>query len=76
MVTIKRKMEATISKGISWRNSQASINSDGVLTIRNYDSADKNNDEIIIFSNEETQAIIRLFSKLQIGQTTLPLLPF
>ena len=33
---------------------QASFNSDGVLTLRNYNIEDKNSDEIIIFSREET----------------------
>ena len=34
---------------------QASFNSDGVLTLRNYNIEDKNSDEIIIFSREETE---------------------
>ena len=43
---------------------QASINSDGAITLRNYDINDKDSDEIIILSAEETQAIINLFSQL------------
>lgn len=45
---------------------QASFNSDGVITLRNYNIPDKNSDEIIILSTEETEAIFKLFS--QIGQ--------
>lgn len=40
---------------------QASFNSDGVLTLRNYDVQNKNSDEIIILSREETEAIVKLF---------------
>lgn len=43
---------------------QASFNSDGYITLRNFTRPNKNSDEIIIFSAEETQAIIQLFSKL------------
>ena len=43
---------------------QASFNSDGAITLRNYDIEDKDSDEIIIMSAEETQAIIKLFSQL------------
>ena len=43
---------------------QASINSDGVITLRNYDIQNKNSDEIIILSAEETQAIFDLFRML------------
>ena len=41
--------------------SQASINSNGVITIRNYNNADRNVDEIIILTKSETEAIIELF---------------
>lgn len=41
---------------------QASFNSDGHITIRNYDNSNKNNDEIIILSNSETEALFALFS--------------
>lgn len=43
---------------------QASFNSDGNITLRNYDRADKNKDEIIILSNSETDALFALFSKM------------
>ena len=53
---------------------QASFNSDGVITLRNYDIHNKNSDEIIILSFEETQAIIDLFKK--VGKMTKETLPF
>lgn len=43
---------------------QASFNSDGYITLRNFTHPNKESDEIIILSAEETQAIIQLFSKL------------
>jgi hypothetical protein len=43
---------------------QASFNSDGNITLRNYDNSNKNNDEIIILSNSETEALFLLFSRL------------
>ena len=53
---------------------QASFNSDGNVTLRNYDRVNKNKDEIIILTKSETQALFELFSKM--GQScrnyTLP----
>ncbi len=43
---------------------QASFNSDGNITLRNYDRSNKNKDEIIILSNSETTALFELFSKM------------
>lgn len=43
---------------------QASFNSDGNVTLRNYDRSNKNRDEIIILSQSETEALIDLFSKM------------
>lgn len=43
---------------------QASFNSDGNVTLRNYDRANKDNDEIIILSQSETKALFELFSKM------------
>ena len=43
---------------------QASFNSDGMITLRNYNIEDKESDEIIVLSGEETHAIIRLFSEI------------
>lgn len=43
---------------------QASFNSDGNITLRNYDRSNKNKDEIIILSTAETEALFALFSKI------------
>ena len=53
---------------------QASFNSDGNITLRNYDRSNKNKDEIIILSNSETEALFQLFSKMgnKIHSYTLP----
>ena len=53
---------------------QASFNSDGNVTLRNYDRSNKNKDEIIILSQSETTALFELFSKMgQMCQSyTLP----
>ena len=53
---------------------QASFNSDGVLTLRNYNIEDKNSDEIIILSREETEAIVELFRAIK--QLGVPDIPF
>ena len=53
---------------------QASFNSDGVLTLRNYNIEDKNSDEIIIFSREETLAIVKLFREFKL--LNVPDIPF
>lgn len=43
---------------------QASFNSDGNITLRNYDRSNKDKDEIIILSNSETEALFLLFSRM------------
>ena len=43
---------------------QASFNSDGLITLRNYDRANKNKDMIIILSESETKALFALFSNM------------
>lgn len=43
---------------------QASFNSDGNITLRNYNRQDKDKDEIIILSRHETNALFALFSKI------------
>lgn len=43
---------------------QASFNSNGNITLRNYDRSNKNKDEIIILSESETRALFELFSKM------------
>lgn len=56
---------------LHFNRSQASYNSDGRLTLRNYHWEDKNNDEIISFSRQETEAILNLFKHLK-GDDELP----
>lgn len=51
---------------------QAAINSDGNITLRNYDIHNKNSDEIIILSAEETQAIFELFRVIGKFKNGLP----
>lgn len=65
MIKIKRSMtvdETTEDNG--FRECQASFNSDGNITLRNYNKFNKNNDEIIILSSTETEALFKLFSKI------------
>lgn len=67
MILLDREMQTkkiTTDKGQTALCCQASFNSDGVITLRNYNVEDKSSDEIIILSAEETQAIISLFRKL------------
>ena len=56
---------ATTKNGEFFQHCQASFNSDGNITLRNYNVQDKSIDEIIILSAEETQAIIELLSKMK-----------
>jgi hypothetical protein len=44
---------------------QASFNSDGNITLRNYDRSSKDKDEIIIFSETETKALFALFYRMK-----------
>ncbi|MBO5408917.1 MAG: hypothetical protein J6A61_05945 [Clostridia bacterium] len=55
-------------------NCQASFNSDGCVTLRNYDRSDRSKDEIIILSTSETEALFELFSRisLKLKNHTLP----
>ena len=76
MKIIDREMKANESITDKSNNSlscQASFNSDGVLTLRNYNRWDKNSDEIIIFSREETLAIVELFKAIKaLGVPDIP----
>lgn len=67
MKVIKREMivkESNENKNSLHLDCQASFNSDGVITIRNYNAMNKNDDEIIILSKSETKAILQLFSQI------------
>lgn len=73
MQIIKRKMVVEEQITIADHNideylpyCQASFNSDGNITLRNYDRSNKDKDEIIILSNAETEALFLLFN--QMGQ--------
>ena len=71
MIRIKRNMAVTECEKTANNNideylphCQASFNSDGNITLRNYDRSNKNNDEIIILSNSETEALFLLFNRM------------
>lgn len=63
MRIIEREMKSHITDCPPLNNSQASINSDGMLTLRNYGGS-PDTDTIIVFTRNESQAIIRLFREL------------
>lgn len=66
MKQIKRKMETEIvESNYKLRDIQASFNSDRCLTLRRYNQADKDQDEIIVFSREETNAIFGLLRAIK-----------
>lgn len=54
-----------------YQYTQASINSDRCLTIRNY-NYDNSSDEIIVLSNKETNAIFDLLKFIKEKEDTLP----
>ena len=65
MKIVERSMTANeVEEDNDFRECQASFNSDGNITLRNYNSFNKNNDEIIILSSTETEALFKLFSKI------------
>lgn len=74
MKVIERQMQVTeTAQKNNYQQCQASINSDGCMTLRNFDYANKNADEIIIFTREETKAIFNLFNRLnEMGKDRLP----
>ncbi len=77
MKIIKRKMtsEITETNGEYCWSCQASLNSDGGITLRNYDPNDRDKDEIIVLSDKETQAIFTLMHTIKI-KCSAPDLPF
>lgn len=74
MIKLERehKTKEVVKNNNILSSSQASFNSDGLITIRNYDNHNKDNDEIIILNARETNAIIELFRKLKNNNMTLP----
>lgn len=73
MIVIEREAQArAITTDKNLLNCQASINSDGNITLRNYDARNKNSDEIIILSDKETQAIFKLMKVIGRNSNDLP----
>lgn len=71
MIVLKRNMNAeerieTANDNIGeyLPHCQASFNSDGNITLRNYDRGNKIKDEIIILSASETNALFALFTRI------------
>lgn len=64
MVVLKREMNSTENYISQTYNNkcQASINSDGTITLRIYDVENEEKDEIIILSEGETNAIFDLMN--------------
>ena len=74
MKIINREMkvtEAITDNSNNYSYCQASLNSDGNITLRNYYIRDKASDEIIILSAKETKAIFNLMRVIN-GETSLP----
>ena len=72
MIKIKRNTVVTECEKTASNNideylpyCQASFNSDGNITLRNYDNSNKDKDEIIILSNSETEALFLLFWRME-----------
>lgn len=72
MIVIKRKMLADEKTRTAENNvdeyfpyCQASFNSDGNITLRNYDKRNKDKDEIIILSESETKAVFELLHQIK-----------
>lgn len=63
MIKITREMRKTETVKTENTSTQVSLNSEGCLTLRKYDNNNKDRDEIIIFTQAETQEIVKLFKK-------------
>ena len=63
MEIIKREIKSDISEVETKLHCQASFNSDGVITLRHYSPYEKGTDDIIVFSDEEPKATIKLFKE-------------
>ena len=67
MVVLKREMNSTESyKSQQCYNyeCQASINSNGMITLRIYDTENREKDEIVVLSKKETDAIFDLMNEI------------
>lgn len=76
MEIIKREIKSDISEVATKLHCQASFNSDGVITLRHYNPYEKGTDDIIVFSNGETKAIIKLFTEINDRISNKNNLPF
>lgn len=67
MIKINRNItsDKVTSTSKSFKTCQASINSEGNIVLRNYSYNDNDTDEILILSDNETEAICALFSKIE-----------
>lgn len=76
MIKIEREMNSkTVVKEtqVIWSEHQASLNSDGCITLRAYNPTNRDKDEIIILSQGETRAIFKLMNQLEnITRNKLP----
>lgn len=77
MTIIKRTMQSEITQTNDAYDTkcQASLNSDGCITLRNYYQNDRDKDVIVVLSVQETQAIFDLMRKIKI-KCNMPELPF
>ena len=79
MIILKRNIQtdeiATASDNMFLCKCQASFNSDGNITLRNYNRNDNSEDEIMILSKTETNAIFELMYKIS-ENTKNRVLPF
>ena len=69
MILIDRTIESTTTKIPEMYHCQASFNSDGMITLRHFDPNNPKKDTIVILSDAETSAILRLLQKMK---TKLP----
>jgi len=73
MRRIQRKIENTINESeFNFDLTTASINDKGNICLRNFGTFNDSEDEIIILSKSENEAIIRLFKKLRLENYELP----
>lgn len=61
MIRIKREMKKTETITSEYPQTQVAFNSDGCITIRKYDSYNKDKDEIVILTQNETREVVKLF---------------
>lgn len=78
MKIIRRKMQVVETEQAHYvaERCQASINSDGRITLRNYNLLDKNEDEIMVMSEQETKAIFELMRALKNSEIKNEDLPY